>query len=145
MNHFRLIFVALMFLGLSGCSSDGYQHGTVSGDSRTTVNVLYDSPAVKKMVDQALETERQYHSGLSDPDKRLATFLESSPGKVYAKLRIDMPKEPGYEVSGQTRFKILLESDILPYSKVEFEDGPFKDQVGWLSRAAFVDGRTRFP
>ena len=145
MNCWYLVFSTFLILCISGCSSDTYEHATVSGDSRTTVNVLYDSPAVQKMVDQALETERQYHRGLSDPDKRLATFLESSPGKLYAKLRIDMPKEPGYEVPGQTRFKILLESDILPYSKVEFEDGPFKGQIGWLSRAAFVDGRTRFP
>ena len=42
-------------------------------------------------------------------------------------------------------FKILFESDVLLYSKVQLESGPFKGQVGWLSRGAFHDGRTDYP
>jgi hypothetical protein len=55
-----------------------------------------------------------------------------------------MGKEPGFDVPGQTRFKILFESDVLLYSKVEFESGTLKGQVGWLSRGAFHDGRTDY-
>ena len=142
-----LLVCGLSPLGLLQCSSDGYQHATISGDSRTHAHVLYDSPAIQSMVDQALQTEQTYIRGLGSPDpsKRLTTFLESAPGKLYRKLGDDMGREPGYDVPGQTRFKILFESDALPYSKIEFERGPFKGQVAWLSRQSFDAPRTRMP
>jgi hypothetical protein len=133
-------------LGLSQCSSDGYQHAAISGDSQAYALVLYDSPTVQSMVDQALHVEQEHIRGLGSPDKsvRLTTFLESRPGKLFWKLADDMGKEPGFDVPGQTRFRILFESNVLPYSKVEFERGPFKGRVGWLSRGSFDDPRTGY-
>jgi hypothetical protein len=99
------------------------------------------------MVDQALQTEREYMNGLSSANEKekLSTFLESRPSKVYRKLASDMGKEPGYDVPGQTRFRILFESNVVPYTNVIFTDGPFKGQTGWLSRASFSDPRTAMP
>jgi hypothetical protein len=139
-----LLLCALCVLELSQCTSDGYQHATISGDSQTRVRVLYDSPKIQSMVEQVLQAEQEYQRGLAslDKTKSLATFLQSRLGNRVQTLAADMGREPGYDVPGRTRFKILLEADVLLYSKVEFEDGSFKGQVGWLSRGSFDDART---
>jgi hypothetical protein len=127
-----LLLCALSVLGLSHCSSDGYHHATISGDSRTRAHVLYDSPRLESTVDQALRARQE----------RTRDFWRTD--DFVQRAADDMGKEPGYEVPGQTRFKILFESDALMYSKVEFESGPFKGQVGWLSRGSFYDPRTGY-
>jgi len=118
---------------LSQCSSDGYQHATISGDSRTRVHVLYDSPKLQSIVDRALQAR----------DERRHNFWRTD--NFVQRAADDMRKEPGYEVPGKTRFKILFESDALMYSKVEFESDSFKGQVGWLSRSSFDDPRAGLP
>jgi len=128
-----LLLFALSNLGLSQCRSDRYEHATISGDSRTRAHVLYDSPRLQSIVDQALQAR----------EERKRDFFRTD--NFVQRAADDMRKEPGYEVPGQTKFKILFESDTLLYSKVEFESGPFKGQVGWLSRGAFHDGRTGWP
>jgi hypothetical protein len=137
--------VVLSVLGLSNCGLVGDGHFTVSGDSHTYVHVLYQSPALQSMVEQAVREKQEYINGLRSEKDRLATFLFWRPGKPYPELAVEMGKEPGYEVPGQTRFEILFESDVVPYTKVVFDDGPFRGMIGWLSRAAFDDPRTRFP
>jgi hypothetical protein len=117
---------------LSECGSDGYQHATISGDPRTRVHVFYDSPAIQSIVDQALQAMQERRRNFWRTDN----FVQRAAD--------DMRKEPGYDVPGGTRFKILFASDALLYFKVEFESGPFKGQVGWLSRGAFHDGRTDY-
>jgi hypothetical protein len=131
-RQYLLLLCALSALCLSRCSSDAYQHATISGDSRTNAHVLYDSPAIQRIVDGALEAK----------EKRRRNFWLTD--NFVQKAADDMRKEPGYDVPGQTRFKILYESDVLLYSKVEFESGAFKGRVGWLSRGAFHDGRTDY-
>jgi hypothetical protein len=143
----RMLLCAFLILGLSQCGWDEYQHATIDGDSRRHAHVLYDSPAVQRMVDQALAAKQEYSRDLStsDSSKRLATLLGDRAGKAYQKLLKDMPTQPGYDVPRQTKFKILFESDISPYSKVEFESGLFKGQIGWISRGSFDDPRTHMP
>jgi hypothetical protein len=128
----RLLLCVLSALVLSECRSDGYQHATISGDQRTRARVLYDSPAIQSIVDQALQAMQERRRNFW----RFDNFVQRAAD--------DMRKEPGYDVPGGTRFKILFESDALMYSKVELESGPFKGQVGWLWRGAFHDGRTDY-
>ena len=125
-----LLTCVLSALGLSHCRSDGFVHETISGDSRTPVHVLNDSPRLQSIVDRALQAREEHRRNFWRTDN------------LVQKAANEMGKEPGYDVPGGTRFKILFESDALLFSKVEFESGPFKDQVGWLSRVAFHDGRT---
>jgi hypothetical protein len=127
-----LLLCVLSVLGLSQCSSDGYEHETISGDSRTRAHVLYDSPAIQRIVDRALQAK----------EERRRNFWRTD--NFAQRAADDMRKEPGYDVPGGTRFKILFESNVLLYSKVEFESGVLKGQVGWLSRGAFHDGRTDY-
>jgi hypothetical protein len=54
-----------------------------------------------------------------------------------------LAKQPGFDVAQQAHFKILVEADSFPYSKVAFDDGPFKGQVGWVWRGSIDDPRTR--
>jgi hypothetical protein len=131
-NRRYLLLCALSALGLSQCSSDAYQHATISGDSRTSAHVLYDSPAIQRIVDRALQAR----------EERRRNFWRTD--NFVQRAADDMGKETGFDVPGQTRFKILFESDVLLYSKVEFESGAFKGRVGWLSRGAFHDGRTDY-
>ena len=128
-----LLLCGLTALGLSECSWDGYNHATISGDSRSRAPVLYDSPRLQSIADQALQAR----------EERRRDFWRTE--NFVQRAADDMRKEPGYEVPGQTRFKILFESDALMYSKVEFESGPFKGQVGWLWRGSFDDPRTGYP
>jgi hypothetical protein len=106
----KLVLCACSILGLSSCgSSDGYVHAITS---ETHAHVLYDSPTIQKIVAQALQAERDYKDGLRSPEKRRPTFLFGShPSDPFRKLRAD--KEPGYDLPGKTRFKILFESDVL--------------------------------
>lgn len=115
------------------------------GDSHTHVHVLYDSPAVQSVADRLLEAKQRYVRGFSSHSEKKGTaaFLESQ--ELYRRLLVDLDREPGFDVPGQTRFKILAESDILPYSKVAFDDGPFKGRVGWMPRVWIDDPRTRMP
>ena len=138
----RLCLISVT-VGLVNCG-DGYQHFTLHGGPQSRVRVVNDSPLVAAMVQHALDEEREYFRGLSSPkeSERLATFLQSGPGKLYNKLKNDFQRAPGYDVPGQTRFKLLFESNVLPYSKVEFDSGPVKGQIGWMSRADFDDTRT---
>jgi hypothetical protein len=140
--HFLLSLSAVA--NLLSCSSDQYEHGEISGDSEERVRVLNDSPVLQAALAQALDVNEDYKRGLASThsDERLATFLESKPGKLYWKLRDDLRGEPGYYVPGQTRFKILFESSVFPYDKVEFESGPWKGRIGWISKDSFYDART---
>jgi hypothetical protein len=132
-RQYLLLLCALSALCLSQCSSDAYQHATISGDSRTNAHVLYDSPAIQKIVDQALQAR----------EERRRNFWRTD--NFVKRAADDMGNEPGFDVPGQTRFKILFESDVLMYSKVEFESGPYKGQVAWLSRRSFDAPRTGWP
>jgi hypothetical protein len=142
-----LLLCAVSVLALSQCTSDGYQHATIRGDSTTRTRVLYNTPKIQSLVKQVLLSKEEHRRGLASPDKRtmLATFLFSRLGNLIKQTADEMGREPGYDVPGRTRFKILLESDVLLYSKVEFESGPFKGQVGWLWRGSFDDPRTHMP
>jgi hypothetical protein len=94
-----------------------------------------------------LRAKEEYSSGLASPDdkKRLATTVAGVGENYVQRAADDMNKEPGFDVPGGTRFRILLESDALLYSKVEFESGPLQGRVGWLSRGSFDDPRTHMP
>jgi|SRR6266852_2504014 len=61
----RLLLCILSALVLSECRSDGYQHATISGDQRTRVRVLYDSPAIQSIVDQALQAMQERRRNLA--------------------------------------------------------------------------------
>ncbi|SRR5579884_1677862 len=138
-----LLCLAAITLLLS-CGRDGYEHATIAGDSQTRVRVLNDSPIIQAALTQALQVLEEHKRGLGSraSDKRLTTFLASRPGKLYWKLKDDLREEPGYYVSGQTRFKILFESSVFPFNKVEFESGPWKGRIGWISKDSFYDART---
>jgi hypothetical protein len=136
-----LLLCTLSALCLSQCDSDGFQHATIRGDPQTRVHVLYDSPRIQGIVDQVLQAEQL--RGIGNIDERIATAARVA--RFAQNAADDMGKEPGYNVPGQTTFKILFESGYLFYSKVEFESGPFKGQIGWLSRRSFDDPRTGMP
>src|SRR5690242_2083802 len=131
-NRLCLLLCVLSTIVLSECRSDGYQHASISRDPRTGTHVSYDSRAIQKIVDRAVQAKEERRRDIW----RTHNFVQIAAD--------DMRKEPGYDVPGGTRFKILFESDALQYSKVEFESGPFKGQVGWLWRGAFHDGRTDY-
>lgn len=52
-------------------------------------------------------------------------------------------KQPGFEVAQQSHFKILVEADFFRYTKVVFDDGPFRGKVGWVEKGSIDDPRTR--
>ena len=94
------------------------------------------------MVDHALEIRR---ASVNNPGNTDTTAASVESEKEYEKISDDMAKESGYEVPGQTKFKIVFESDVLRYSKVEFESWPFRGRVGWVSIGSFVDPRADMP
>jgi hypothetical protein len=75
----------------------------------------------------------------------MAAFLDFKYGNIPAELAVALRAMPGYNVAGGTRFKILAESDIFPYDKVQFETGPVKDRVAWIAKGTFRDGRFDWP
>ena len=149
LKNCRNIFLwcVLSAFAWSSCGSDGFQHAKVTGDSRTGARVLYDSPNIQRLVKQVLLAKEEHRKGMASPDKStaLATFLFSRLGNLIKQTADEMGRESGFDVPGGTRFKTLFESDVLFYSKVEFESGAFKGQVGWLSRSSFDDPRTHMP
>ncbi len=131
MSRSRHLFLCpFLVLISSSCAWDGYPHAATMGDSRTRVHVLYDSPVVQSAADQLLQAKQQHVRAFSSHNEKegMAAFLASQ--ELYRKLADELGREPGYDVPGQTQFRILVESDILPYSKVEFDEGPIRG--GWV-------------
>lgn len=146
LSRLSLTFANVLLLcALTNCSADGYQHCTVLGDSHARVHVAYDSDAFENKVSRALHNRVEY-------SQNLAMSLKRTP-KLYAQLTVhatpllpdDIAQQPGFDVTGGSGFKILFEENTLPFSKVEFETGPFTGRIGWLQRASMDDPRTRMP
>jgi hypothetical protein len=137
-NRFWGRFCLLCFLvGLTSCT-DGYPHATFIGGSGS-VHVLYDSARVQQMVE---DYDSDVKASLSSGDASLMAHRSMAHDMVMNELA----KQPAFDVPRGCRFKILLETHMLPtYSKVEFDDGPCKGQIAWVSRAFIDDPRTRMP
>ena len=114
---------------------------TLRGDSRTRVRVLYDSPDVRRLADEAAQIERRLHEEGQSP----GDFINSRPGKAFVRIRDEMESQPGYEVQGGTSFRILFEVGNLFYSKVQFTDGAFNGQFAWAPKGSFDDPRFGMP
>ena len=127
---------AILPLTLSQCHVD-LDHATTSGGPETSTHVLYDSPAIEGMVGAALKTYQELQYSGKD--------LNFEGGELNRKLIVEMEREPGYDVPGQTRFRILFQESIIPYTKVVFESGPFKGRVGWLRPGTYDDPRMHWP
>jgi hypothetical protein len=130
-------------LALSGCHGPGFR---LRGDSNARVHVVYDSPIIEDLADQAVRSREEAAKELGsreDIGTRLSVWHQS--GRFLSERGERIGKEPGFDVPGRTAITILRESDTLRYSKVRFDDGPFKGKVGWVSRGLIDDPRTRMP
>lgn len=121
--------IVILVFGCSSCHTDGYQHARVLGHG--TVHVFYDIP------------EPQYQRFEYEYRKR----AETDPAKQQelAKGKTEVAARPGFDVPGGAAFKILVESQDLMYSKVEFDQAPVRGRVGWICKGSIDDPRTRMP
>ncbi len=128
--------ISLLILINSGFGDEQY---TLRGNSRVHHRVLYDSADVRSLAEQATQIERRFrHQSMDD-------FFFSRPGKAFGKVNEKMERQPGYEVPGGFHFKVLFELGNLSYSKVQFTDGSFNGQIGWVAKGSFDDPRSRMP
>ena len=144
-RRLRFLACALSALVLSHCTWDRVK---VEGDSQTRVRALYDSPVIQAKAEQAVRAEEQFIREMTSLSAAAALQRQEilrRHAETERNLINEMGLEPGYEVPGQIKFKILFGPDGVPYVKVEFESGPFRGRVGWLRRGSFDDPRTHFP
>jgi hypothetical protein len=147
----RFPFVCLSsvsIFGLLRCNWDKYQHCRLNGDPQSRVRVLYDSPELNALVDQVTRLHEAHLRALGSlsEKERLNAFMLDGFGKSQKKIADDIGKLPGYDAPGQTRFKILYQSNALQYYvKAQFEAPPLEGKVGWVPVGSFDDSRTRMP
>ena len=139
---FSLLSIALCALALSNCSSeDRGTYATIKGGPQARTHVLYDSSAVRAIAAQALVAKQEYEFARSE--RRPGTIERYR--ELIQKLANDMGREPGYDVPGGARFKILTDGHVLPFAWVEFDGAPFKGQRAWVPRYSFDDPRESMP
>jgi hypothetical protein len=139
---FSLLSITICALALSNCSSeDRSTYATIKGDPQSRAHVLSDSSTVQAIAAQALVAKQEYEFARSE--KRPGT--EERYQELIQKLANDMGREPGYDVPGGARFKILTDGQVLPYAWVEFVGPPLKGQRAWVPRYSFDDPRESMP